>query len=437
MSPKAKVSAILDSEIRHLIGLTQDLVRIPSVNPKFETGPGLNRESDVQARLQTELVELGFDCMIDEVFPGRPNLVARSDGSDARSLVLNGHVDVVPTGDVGGWTVDPFGGEVRDGRVHGRGAVDMKGGIAAAVAALRALKLAGITLEGWVDLHTVVDEEAGGFGSIQAVRTARHPSAAVIMEPTWGAVMPAEGGLDWVRVTIRGRSGHSAWRYNEVYPQPHLPDRLTPAVNAIELGTRFMTALTEFERGRARRLWHPLLPPGVNSINPGAVFAGAGLLPNGLPATVTNPAIIPDVFVADLDYKFLPQEKTAEVRAEFEAFVHHFAQTDAWLRDNPPLVQWNLYGLHFPPMNTDVDHPLVQGLVDNLQTVAGAAPLRGFEAVCDGAHYAGEGIPCAIFGPTGAGLHGTDEYVTVDSLLTTAKVLASTMIDYCGVRSGQ
>lgn len=433
---KQKVLATLDAEEDFLVGLTRDLVRIPTVNPKFEQDAAINREAELQAFLKGVMEEAGLACELQEVFPGRPNLVGHGGaGSDARSLILNGHIDVVPVGERSLWSVDPFGGELRDGRLYGRGAVDMKAGVAAAVAAVRAIRRAGVELEGWVDVHSVVDEEAGGFGSIDAVKKNRRAAAAVIVEPTWGAVMPAEGGLEWVRVTIRGRTGHAGWRFNEIFPQPDTPGRLLPGVNAIELGHRFMAALADYERGRTRRLHHPLVPPGLNTINPGAVFGGAGIGPNGLPVVVTNPAIIPDVFVVDLDYKFLPNETVAGVRAEFEAFVHHFAQTDPWLRDHPPVVQWNLYGLHFPPLNTPVDHPVVAGVIENLGLLGMPAPVKGFEAVCDAAHYAGAGVASVIHGPDGDGFHGADEYVTVESLTRTAKVLAATAIDFCGVRS--
>lgn len=429
---KSAVLASIDRDF--LVGLVADLVRIPTVNPKFEANEALNREPDLQAHLAGVMQSVGLETELFDALPGRPNLIGHSRGTDARSLVLNGHVDVVPTGDLSRWTVDPFGGTIKDGRLYGRGALDMKAGVAAGVAAVKALRDAGVALEGWLDLHAVVDEEAGGFGSIEAVKRCRPPAAVAVLEPTWGAILPAEGGLDWVRVTIRGRTGHAGWRYNEIFPQPDVPGRIVPGINAVELGNRFLSALREFERERTRRLSHPLMPPGVNTINPGIVVAGAGLGPNGLPAILTNPAIIPDVFVIDLDYKFLPQEDPREVRAEFERFVHHFAQTDAWLRDNPPTVAWDLYGLYFPPMDTPADHPLVRSLIDGRKAMGLGAEVRGFVAVCDAAHYAGAGIPGVIHGPSGDGMHGADEYVDIESIVDTAKVIALTAIDWCGLR---
>ncbi len=430
----AAAQAAIEAGRDALIGLTRDLVRIPSVNPKFQADPALNREADVQAMLDPLLRQEGFATEQFDVFPGRPNLIADRPGTEERSLILCGHVDVVPVGERGRWSVDPFGGEIKDGRLYGRGAIDMKGGLAACIAAVQAIRAAGLTLEGRLSIHAVVDEEAGGFGAMEAVRRGRLARAVLVAEPTWGDVLPAEGGLEWARVTIRGRAAHSAWRYNEIFPQRDEPGRLEPGVNAIALATRFIEALRHYEAGRCRALSHPLLPPGMNTINVGVIRGGAGQGPDGLPLIMTNPAIIPDIVVIDLDMKFLPQEGSDGYRRDFTAFVAHFAATDDWLRVHPPEVAWELGGLHFPPLNTSVDHAIVQSLVAR-KTALGRPPgIKGFTAVCDAAHYAGAGVAGVIFGPSGDGFHGDNEYVEVDSLVETAKVIAATVIDWCGVR---
>ncbi|SOC46381.1 acetylornithine deacetylase [Rhizobium subbaraonis] len=426
------VTALIERDRDWVVDLTQRLVRIPSVNPKFNLDPAVNREADVQKLIETELKTMGFSTESWDALPGRPNVVGDLAGSEEKSLILCGHIDVVPIGDPARWTVDPFGGEIKNGRLYGRGAIDMKGGVAACLAAAWAIRAAGIELDGRLSIHTVVDEEAGGFGAMDAVKRGKLAKAVLVAEPTWGDVLPAEGGLEWARVTIRGRTAHSAWRYNEIYPQRHESGRLEPGVNAIELATRFIEALRHYESGRTRAASHPLLPVGMNTINVGVLHAGAGLGDNGLPITMTNPAIIPDVAVIDLDMKFLPSENSADYRRDFENFVHHFAQTDAWLRSNPPKIQWELGGLHFPPLNTPVDHPLVQSLVANKAAVGRKPDIKGFVAVCDAAHYAGAGVDGVIFGPSGDGFHGDDEYVDVESLVETTKVIAASVIDWCG-----
>lgn len=435
-SETAAVLSQIDRDRDYLIDLTRRLVRVPTVNPKFETDAAINREADLQNLLRAEMDALGLETELAEVFPGRPNLTGTLPGSEARSLILNGHVDVVPVGDRAQWTVDPFGAEMRHGRIYGRGALDMKGGVALNLAVVKAVRDLGLALDGRLELHAVVDEEAGGFGSIDLVKRGRLAKAVIVTEPTWNAVQPAEGGLDWVRVTIRGRNAHAGWRYNEIYPQPATPGRLQPGVNALEIATRFVAAVQAYERdGGRRKPAHPLMPPGVNTIAPGVMIAGSGLGANGLPVGLTNPAVTPDVAVIDFDLKSLPNERPADVRREFEALVHAFAQLDSWTRANPPTVQWELGGLHFPPLDTPVDHPLVSTMTETRTGMGLTTRIEGFVAVCDAAHYAGAGVAGVLHGPAGAGLHGTDEYVEVASLIEAAKVVAATTVAWCGVRS--
>ena len=436
MEPSKAVEAIqklIEDERDYVIGLTREMVRVPSVNPKFETGDGLNREGDVQSLLATHLEPLGASLDRWDVFPGRPNLVATFAGSAERSLLLNGHIDVVPTGDRSKWTVDPFGGEIAGGRIWGRGAIDMKCGVAASLAAVRAILKAGYRPEGRIDFHSVVDEEAGGFGSIDAAKRCAHAAAGIVTEPTWGKVMPSEGGLEWLRVTIPGKSAHSAWRYNSIYPQKNVPGRLEPGVSAADYAGRFLEQLRELERDWATTKSHPLTPPGVNTLHVGAVMVGASADPDGRPTILSNLAITPDCAAIDIDLKFLPSETKEQVRADFEAFVHNWAQQYTWLREHPPQVRWDLYGLHFPPLNTPVDHPLVKSLINGRKRLGKETEIADFIAVSDAAHYAGVSIPCVIYGCAGDGFHRHDEYVEIESLVETTKLLAGTIVDWCGL----
>lgn len=435
-SARSAVLAAIDRDPDYVISLTQDMVRIPSVNPKFQKEQGLNREADVQARLDRELTDLGFETESWEVFPERPNLVADLAGSEDKSLILCGHVDVVPVGDPEAWKRDPFGGDLDDGRIWGRGAVDMKGGVAACIAAAKAIREAGVALEGRLSIHAVVDEEAGGFGAIDAVKRGRLAKHAIIAEPTWGDVIPAEGGLSWVRITIFGKQAHAGWRFNAIWPQPETEGRLEPGVNAIELANRFLNALRDFEASRCRDHGHPLMPPGLATINPGTIMGGAGMGPDGNPAVMTNAAMMSDVVTIVLDYKFMPDERFEDVRDEFDAFVHNFAQMDPWMRDHPPKIEWDLHDLHFEPMNTPIDHPLAQSIFKYATDVQKKNPrFKGFEAVTDAAHYAGAGVVPVIYGPSGDGFHGDNECVEVESLIETTKVIAATVLDVCGVTS--
>ena len=251
------VWAAIDKERDYVIDLTREIVAIPSVNPKFVQDPTQNREPDVQNVIQGHLEAAGFSTERWDVFPDRPNVIGDWQGSEDKSFLLCGHIDVVPVGDASAWDRDPFSADIADGRIWGCGAVDMKSGVAACIAAAKAVRDVGIDLEGRLSIHSVVDEEAGGFGAMDAVKR------AIIAEPTWGDVIAAEGGLTWVRVTIFGKQAHAGWRFNEIWPQPHEQGRLEPGVNAIELANRFLNALRDFEAARCRLHWHPLMPLGL------------------------------------------------------------------------------------------------------------------------------------------------------------------------------
>ena len=437
-----KGSSVIDEVIQRVeedkdfvVGLTQDLVRIPSVNPKFEMREGMNREADVQRIVAAHLQAVGMTTESHDVFPERPNVYGYRDGTDKRSLIINGHVDVVPAGDLSTWSMDPFAAEICDGNLYGRGGYDMKAGTAAAIAAAKALHDCSVELEGHFEIHSVVDEEAGGFGTKELLKRGRLASAAIVAEPTQGQVMPTEPGLEWVRVTIRGRSAHAAWRYNDIYPQRPAPDRTEQGVNAAELAARLILAVGQLERDwGGRKVAHSLLPPGVNTINPGVVQVGTGFSEGGLPAGMGNPAITPDVAVVDFDLKYLPTETSQQIRRDFEEFVHHWTMQDTWLRDHPPEIQWDLAGLHFPPFDTPTNHPLVEAVKRQRGALGKPVEVSGFVAVCDGAHYRGAGVAPVIYGAFGGAAHGADEWVDVESIVDAAKVFAATAIDYCGVK---
>ena len=434
MSLYNQVINILNQEKDFLINLTQQIVKIPSVNPKLENNPDLNKEPEVQDVLEKVLRKEGFTIDRWDVFENRPNIVANKSGKDERSLILCGHVDVVPTGNQSAWSVDPFGGEIKDGKLFGRGSLDMKSGLTAAIAAARAIRLAGIELEGRLSIHSVVDEEAGGTGAKEAVKKGHLAKTILVPEPTWGDIICAEGGLEWVRITIPGRSAHAGFRFNEIWPQHHTNNRLVPAVNAIELSTRFLNALRDFEHYRCRTKYHPLSSLGLATINPGVIRGGVGKGKDGLPIVMSNPAMVPDIVTIDLDYKFLPNEKQAEVRKEFEEFVYNFSQTDPWLKENPIKVQWELGGLYFPPMDTPIDHPLIQSLIKHNQKNISSPTIKAFEAVADVSHYAGAGVAGSMYGSTGDGFHGIDEYVEIQSMINTTEIIAKVMIDICGIK---
>jgi len=425
----------LDAMRADIIQLTQELVAFRSINPRFMAEPESSEETEVQDYLEARLNELGLQLARWEKEMRRPNLVALLPGSGGgRSLAFNGHIDVVPIGDRAGWDYDPWGSEIAAGKLYGRGSVDMKAGIAAFIAATEAIIASNIALKGDLQLHIVVDEEAGGFaGTRDVIARGYRADGVIVAGPTSGRIDAAEGGLSWVRVTLRGGGGHAGWRFAQIYPQAEADGQNADGVNAIEKGVRFVQAVREFEREWAHSRHHPLMPPGITTINPGVIVGGVGLGEDGKPLVTSNPAMIPDVCVVDFDFKYLPTETFDEVREEFEAFVSAFAQTDPWLREHPPTVQWHLSNIDFPPFSTPSDHPLIDSVRGAQQALGIETVLTGKRAVTDAAFYAGAGMSPIILGPAGEGLHGDNEYVELDSLIETAKVFAGVILRWCGI----
>ncbi|MBP0495929.1 M20 family metallopeptidase [Pararoseomonas indoligenes] len=417
------------------VALLQRLVRIPSVNPKFVADPAQNREAEVQDAIEAELRALGFTTERSFPLPNRPNLYGHWAGGQERSLALCGHVDVVPVGDRASWTTDPFGAEIRDGRMYGRGAGDMKAGLAACIAACRAIRGLGLVLDGRLEFHAVVDEEAGGFGAMQAAARQPAPGAVLVAESSGGTIRPSAGGLEWVRVVVRGLNGHSSRRFASIYPGDHPARSSGRSVNAIELGARLLGAVRELETEWGVNRSYPGMPPGMNTISPGVMVAGAGCGPDGMPTILSNPAIVPDTCTIDFDLKFLPHERSADIRREFEACIARFAASDPWLREHPPQVIWDLYGLHFPPVDTPVDHPLSRALRESREAAGLPVTFEGALGVTDAAHYAAHGIKGIVYGALSADAHGPDESVDLASLLEAAQMIAAATVRFCGLRT--
>lgn len=431
-----KVNNWFDAHSDEVVEVTQNLIAIPSVNPKFDPEASPGGEASVQDYIAQFLNQLGMEPTVYSVSDDRPNLFTPLDPDAARSIAFNGHVDVVPAGDEKSWSFPPFGGAISNGRVYGRGAMDMKGGIASSLLALKALHEVGFALDGRVGMHTVIDEEAGGFGTRDLLsHMGFAPDGVIVAEPSNEELQIAAGGLDWVRVTIRGRSGHAGWRFAEIYPQPFdsAERDAESSINAIDLASNFLQAVNRLENHWAATKVHPLLPPGITTISPGVIRGGSGLDDQGLPTLFNNPAVIPDSVAVDFDLKFLPGEDNS-VRKEFENFVSTWAQQHPWTSKNPPIVKWELANLRFPSMDTPLESPLVASLSKSIEDGGNSPRITGFPAVADSAFYSAAGSAAVIHGPEGAGIHGPDEWVSIESLKRVSRNLSLTALSFLGGR---
>ena len=427
----ATVQGYIEEHREDLFALVARLVETPSVSG--EEGPA-------QELVVEELESLGLEPDVwepnverfrdppgyfdtktyDDVgYEGRPNVVARAEGAgDGPSLGLPGHIDVVPV-DADGWSYDPWAATREDGRLYGRGTCDMKGGLAANLFVYRALRESGVELSGDLLLQSTIDEEAGGTGGVlAALERGYQPDAAAIPEP-FGLpdVGIASSGVMYVRVTVEGEAAHAAYGYE--------------GENAVDRLARVVTALEELDRERKARVDYQ---PAVNQ-DPAAEGAvtnlNAGIVAGGdWPSTVTAEATV------ECRVGWPPGETRAEVRGQVEAAVERVVAEDDWLAANPPEVEW--FGWNAEPHECDRDAGVVTLAREHATTVCGAeGQFVGGLAGLDERFYVNYyDIPCPTVGPVGHNLHGADESVELDSLVDTAKVLAATAIDFCGVADG-
>lgn len=429
---KAKIIKEVDNAAEETIALVRELIHFPTENPRL-SGVEPGAEADLQNYVADRLKKDGLDVDIWDVTPKRPNIVATRKGKGGgRSLIFNGHVDVVPVGDLSDWARDPWAAEMEDGKIWGRGAVDMKAGIAAGITALEAVERAGVKLKGDFLINTVIDEETGGDGTRATLDRGYKANAVIVAEPTNLNIQSVEGGLEWLRVVVRGVAGHTAFRYRSVHAGGK-----GKAVNAIEKMMKLLNSVMELERYWGVHKVHPQMPKGITTINIGVILGGTGGGKDGMPNAIITPSTFPDYCSVLLSLKYLPDEKIEDVKAEFEDYIQRVAQADPWLRDHPPEIEWGVSGVAFPPVEVLPDHPLIQSISAAHREIVGEPHYPGFEAVTDLAWFAGRGIPGSMYGPGPVETaHSVDEHVSVDELIASTKVFALSIAKWCGYENG-
>ena len=359
-------------------------------------------------------------------FVGRPQLIARLAGrGGGRSLVFNGHIDVVSAEPRDAWTSDPFTAERRQGNLYGRGACDMKGGIAAMVIAAETLAVVGIPLAGDLLVATNTDEESSGAGGTALVQRGLGADAGIVTEPTGFDVWTACRGSEYGEIRVPGRAGHAEVRQ---------PDwRRGGAVNAIEKAVGVIDAIESLRREWAER-------PGLEH----ALLARPSLLPTMARAgewAVTYPAECTlTVAVMYLPAQADPSGWGSAVREEVEQWItRQTAVADDWLAEHPPVVDW--WPNAVMPFEIAPSEPIVDRMLAATRDVGRPGRIGGLDSWYDGATLTElAGIPSIGFGPPGfdpdgaSVAHTIDEYVPVDGLVDCAKALAVVAMRFCGMR---
>jgi len=402
-----------------LLAAVRELVGIPSWNGNETPAQDLMARWMAESGLDVDRWEIDLETLarhpgyFTEIPRERPAGVVGTLAGDGggRTFILNGHVDVVPPGDEGLWTDPPFQPVVRDGRVYGRGALDMKGPLCAALFALRALQAQGVRLRGTVFLESVVGEEDGGMGTLATLLRGYEADGAVVMEPTELAVAPAlEGALSF-RVHVPGQAAHGCVRYE--------------GVSAVDNFIPLYRAIQGLEAERNRLLGSdPLFAayPVPFPISVGTIRGGDWA------------SSVPDRLTFEGRFGVAPGENLSKARKALERAVERAAQEDEWLRDHPPRVEW--WGQQFEPAATPTTHPVVTTMLDAAGSVlASRPPLRAMTYGADmGILVNHGGIPTVLFGPGNIRkAHQPDECVEVAELVAAARSLAVAVMRFCGV----
>lgn len=427
MSEKEKrVCALVVERKIELIEYLQKLIRFRTVTPL--SGEEGRSEDFVlfQSLMEQELKGMGFELDVWEVdaaklgnfdgsgvhpqrdLSGMPVLAGKLEGAGkGRSLLFNGHYDVVPAGRIDNWRHDPFAGEIENGRIYGRGACDMKGGIAAMVKAIQAIQATGIELQGELIVETVPDEEATSMGTLSCCERGYRAQAAIIPEPTNMNVLIAMRGNTSGTITVPGRAGHADMN------QPHW--REGGAVNAISKAARIIDALDELsEEWRTRPdKRHKFLDPDI--VLPTIIRGGEW--------SFTYPEKVDIEFTAD----FIPG--TLSTREEIVERVLRVAGTDSWLKEHPPTVEsdW-IYGAEIGE-----DEPIVRAVQEAAAEFGVSSRPIGWGCLSDAVHLINfSKTPTVSVGLEDERIHMPDEFISIDRLLTLTKVLAVATMRWCG-----
>ena len=398
-------SALARVDPDELIALTRELIRIPSVVRPGDPGA---TEAAVAAHVEEWFRQEGFDVEVQAVAPGRPNVLAMlGDRAVGPTLLLEGHTDVVTEGDPGQWSHPPFEADVVDGRIYGRGAADMKSGLAAAMIAAAALKRSGARLGGRLVVGALVDEEADMLGVKHLVQTplGRELTAAIICEPEQNELCLEQRGVVWARVTARGRMAHGAMPEAGVNPIVAL-SALVREAPRLERRLRMLCA-------RSRYLRPPTVTPTVMT----APVKG-----------VPQSNVIPAVAQATLDVRLTPGPNADAVAKELDEACRRAADACPGAT-----VEWEAINGFRLATQVDRTEPLVRAMARAVRRATGEPPrYGGVPGSTDGTILRMElGIPIVTCGPGNRLIpHQVDEYVEVGQLIDAARIYVASALAY-------
>lgn len=417
---KHKVFNHIESQRDEIVRTLRELVRIPSVTGqegeaqkymhRLYSGLGLkvtSREADyARIRQHKAFKKSDFD------YRGRPNIVGVMAGkSSAKSLLLNGHIDVVSPEPVAEWKFPPWEGKAVGNKLYGRGACDMKAGLIANYYALKALLESGLKPEGTVILQSVIEEEpmAGG-GTLACLLDGYTADGMIIPEPNMKIVI-AHPGILFFKVKVTGRSAHAGMAHT--------------GVNAIGKMNKVYEALVALDEGRAQENRYPLFEKQSGRschLNIGTYQAGDWI------STVAGWAEL------ECRISYLPAENADDVKRQVEQVIKKTASDDEWLRQYPPQVDW--YERRAESWEQSPEDPFVLAFKATADNALGSdIEVVGATWGMDTRLASYFKMPAVSFGTRGANIHGVDEYVEIDSVIDCTRVLAVFIMDWCGTQA--
>jgi acetylornithine deacetylase len=434
---KKQVLKNIDDGREDLITLVKDLIQFRSITFHPSLYSRVGEERQCQEFIGKKLEGLGFTCEMWEpdsgelnsyrntalyvpgrTYKNRPNLAATKKGTGGgKSILLTGHIDVVPAEANEDWDSDPWEPKVKNGYLFGRGSVDMKSGIAIIINAIESITRADVRLKGDIVIGTTVDEEAGGMGALSFCAKGYRADAGILTEPTDMQIHLMCRGILHGKITVKGRSGHIE------IEQPHW--RIGGAVDAFKKGLLIVNEINNLNDDWSKKPEknHPLLgsPCRVD-----ITMVRAGQQPSSYPSECS--------FIFDAQY--LPDERDesgmgGRVRKEIESYLKRVVESDDWLAINPPKLEWldDADCVEIPPT-----HPLVKVLSNNLNEMNLYCRFGGSGFHSENSVFSNIGrIPTILFGPGNpAKAHQANENLKIEDIITATKVIALSVMDWCG-----
>lgn len=389
----------LDVSADDPVTLTQILTKIDSSNPDLSNASGAG-ETDIANYISAWLQHRDIEAHWLEKKPGRPSVVGVLRGKGGgKSIMLNGHIDTVSLSSYS-TDLDPLSGDLGPedgGRVFGRGSMDMKSGVAAAMSTMAGFNtVSGSTLRGNVILAAVADEENFSFGTEEVIEAGWRADAAIIPEPTMQDIIIAHKGFVWIEIDVIGIAAHGS--------MPEL------GVDAILLAGAVQTALLDYSKTLPS---DPRL--GKASLHGGLIQGGEE--PSSYPAHCT----------LTVEFRTIPSQTPENILADVEDILERIASSNPAFKYATPRIKFSR-----PSFAMNPDNDFVKTFVSSLSKALGEAPTPiGLAFWCDAALLYEVGIPSVVYGPKGAGLHGKKEWVSIKSLLEVTSVLAGVVKDFC------